>query len=163
MLKKENSLIGVISDTHGFLRPETEKYLRRSNFIIHAGDIGNIEIINRLREIAPVYAVRGNTDKEKWADEFPEMLDLKIINKRIFIIHDVKDAEVNNEKKYDIIISGHSHKPLKKKKNGVLYLNPGSAGKRRFNLPVSLAQIQIVNDKISAKIIELDIYNSVLI
>ncbi|MFZ0456736.1 MAG: metallophosphoesterase family protein [Ignavibacteriaceae bacterium] len=149
--------IGVISDTHGLLRPETEKYLGGSDIIIHAGDIGNFEIVSSLRRIAPVYAIRGNVDKENWADEFPETLELEILYKKIFIIHNIKDADIGIEKKYDIIISGHSHKPLIKKINGILYLNPGSAGKRRFSLPISIAQINIIEDSISAEIIELNV------
>ena len=156
-MKKEIVKIGVISDTHGLLRKEAEKQLEVSNVIIHAGDIGDVEIINRLKQIAPVYSIKGNIDKENWADEIPEILDFKIMNKRIFVIHDIKDADISNGESYDIIISGHSHKPLIKRDNGVLYLNPGSAGKRRFNLPISIAQIQIVEDKISAGIIELKV------
>ena len=155
-MKKIAYKIGVISDTHGLLRPEAEKYLEGSNLIIHAGDIGNSAIINKLRKIATIYAIRGNVDKEKWADEFPDTLELEILNKKIFIIHNIKEVNVSNEKNYDIIISGHSHKPLIEKINGILYLNPGSAGKRRFSLPVSIAQIKIIEGKISAEVIELN-------
>jgi len=157
LLNKNNYIIGVISDTHGLLRPEAEEQLGGSDIIIHAGDIGNVEIINSLRQIAPVYAIRGNVDKEKWADLFPEILNLAIFNKRIFVIHNIKDLDVSDENSYDIIISGHSHKPFIKESKGITYLNPGSAGKRRFNLPVSMGQILIVEDKISARIIELAI------
>ena len=156
-MKKVAYKIGVISDTHGLLRPEAEKNLEGSDVIVHAGDIGNFEIINKLEKIATIYAIRGNIDKENWADEFPETLELEILNKKIFIIHDIKEVDVRNEKKYNIIISGHSHKPLIKKINGVLYLNPGSAGKRRFSLPISIAQIKIIEGKVSAEIIELNI------
>ena len=149
--------IGVISDTHGLLRPEAEKNLEGSDVIVHAGDIGNFEIINKLEKIATIYAIRGNIDKENWADEFPETLELEILNKKIFIIHNIKEVDVSNEKKYNIIISGHSHKPLIKNINGVLYLNPGSAGKRRFNLPISIAQIKIIEGNVSTEIIELNI------
>jgi putative phosphoesterase len=155
-LRKIEHKIGVISDTHGLLRPEAEKCLEGSDVIIHAGDIGNFEIIHNLRMIATIYAVRGNVDKEKWANEFPETLELEILNKKIFIIHNIKEADVNNEMNYDNIISGHSHKPLIEKINGILYLNPGSAGKRRFNLPVTMAQIKIIEGEISAEIIELN-------
>ncbi|MEJ2618538.1 MAG: YfcE family phosphodiesterase [Ignavibacteriaceae bacterium] len=127
-MRKIEHKIGVISDTHGLLRPEAEKCLEGSDVIIHAGDIGNFEIIHNLRMIATIYAVRGNVDKEKWANEFPETLELEILNKKIFIIHNIKEADVNNEMNYDNIISGHSHKPLIEKINGILYLNPGSAG-----------------------------------
>ena len=155
-MKKIAYKIGVISDTHGLLRPEAEKYLQGNDVIIHAGDIGKFEIIKKLRKIATIYAIRGNVDNEKWANEFPDTLELEILNKKIFIIHNIKEVNASNEKKYDIIISGHSHKPLIKKKNGILYLNPGSAGKRRFRLPVSIAQINIIEGNISAEIIELN-------
>jgi uncharacterized protein len=156
-LKKASYKIGVISDTHGLLRSKVEEQLGKSDIIIHAGDIGCIEIIDSLRQIAPVYAVRGNVDKEKWADEFPEIFDLEIFNKKIFVIHNIRDVNINSENSHDIVISGHSHKPLIKEANGTIFINPGSAGKRRFNLPVSIGQISIVGDNLSAKIIELEI------
>jgi uncharacterized protein len=157
-LKQKKFLIGVISDTHGLLRPEAQKSLIGTNIIIHAGDIGNVEIIRNLEKITPVKAIRGNIDREKWSDEFTETLNLKFEGKKIFVIHNIKDLHfIPEEKDYEIIISGHSHKPSIKNENGILYLNPGSAGKRRFNLPVSTAQIKIVDDKISVKIIELKI------
>lgn len=155
-MEKEIFRIGVISDTHGLLRKEAEKQLKLSNVIIHAGDIGNVEIINRLQKIAPVYFIKGNIDKEDWAAEFPEILELKIADKNILVIHNLKDSK-GSSKCYDIIISGHSHQPLIKQENGIFYLNPGSAGKRRFSLPVSVAEILIAEGKISARIIELDI------
>ena len=151
-------LIGIISDTHGLLRPEAENHLVGSDLIFHAGDIGNVEIIRKLKTIAPVEAIRGNIDKEKWADEFPETLEVEIGNKKIFMIHNKKDLDFYPEdEKFDVIISGHSHKPLIKKASGILYLNPGSAGKRRFSLPISIAKLQIVGDKLSADIIELKV------
>ena len=156
-MKKNAYEIGVISDTHGLLRPEAEKYLEGSDIIIHAGDIGTIELISKLKRIAPIYAIRGNVDKENWPDEFPETMELEILDKRIFIIHNINEFNIGNEKNYDIIISGHSHKPLIKKMNDILYLNPGSAGKKRFSLPVSIAHVKISEDKISAELIELNV------
>ncbi len=157
-MDSKSYLVGVISDTHGLLRPEAERYLKGSDLIIHAGDIGSVEIINRLKKLAPVKAIRGNIDKDKCIEEFPEALDFKFGNKKVFVIHNIKDMEYNyEEKKFDIIISGHSHKPLIKEENGVLFLNPGSAGKRRFNLPISIAKLIIKENKISAKIIELNV------
>lgn len=151
-------LIGVISDTHGLFRPEVKNNLAGSNFIIHAGDIGSVEIISVLKTIAPVKAIRGNIDKEKWAEEFPESLELKFGSRKIFVIHNIKELNFNpEEKKFDIIISGHSHKASIRKDNEILYLNPGSAGKRRLNLPVSIAKLQIDQDKLSAEIIELKV------
>ena len=151
-------LVGIISDTHGLLRPEAERYLKGSDLIIHAGDIGSVEIIHMLKKLAPLKAIKGNIDKDKWTEEFPETLDFKFGNKRLFVIHNIKDLEFNHEKKkYDLIISGHSHKPSIKEENGVILLNPGSAGKRRFNLPISIAKLIIKENKISAEIIELNI------
>ena len=151
-------LVGVISDTHGLLRPEAVKNLKGSDLIIHAGDIGSVEIISILSNIAQVIAIKGNVDKEIWTEKFPETQSFQIGNKKIFVIHNIKDMEYNNEeKKFDIIISGHSHKPLIKEENGVLFLNPGSAGKRRFNLPISVAKLKIRGEKISAEIIELNV------
>ncbi len=132
-MKKVNYKIGVISDTHGLLRPEAEEQLGKSDMIIHAGDIGSIEIINKLKKTAPVYAIRGNIDRDKWADEFPQTLDFKIGNKKIFIIHNIEDLDFNpEEKKFDIIINGHSHKPLIKNEHGILYLNPGSCRQKKI-------------------------------
>ncbi len=157
-MNSKSYLVGVISDTHGLLRPEVDKYLEGSDVIVHAGDIGSVEIISKLKKIAPVKAIRGNVDKEKWFDEFPETLEFMVGDKKIFVIHNIKEIDFNlKEKKFDIIINGHSHKPVIKKENGVLYLNPGSACKRRFNLPVSIAKLLIMGDKISAKIIELKV------
>lgn len=149
-------IIGVISDTHGILHPVAEKYLDGSNLIIHAGDIGKAEIINKLKKIAPVSAIKGNIDIYEWADELPETLELTLLKKKIFVIHSIKDLNFNPaEEKYDIIISGHSHKPLIKREDRVLFVNPGSAGKKRFNLPLTLGKIKIADGKMSAKIINL--------
>ena len=151
-------IVGIISDTHGLLRPEAAKLLKGVNIIIHAGDIGGVEIVSMLKQIAPTKAIHGNVDNEKWADNFPETLELKILKKNIFVVHNVKDFKFKpEENKYDVIISGHSHKPSIKKENGILYLNPGSAGKRRFNLPITIAKLKIVGDEISARIIDLKV------
>jgi uncharacterized protein len=149
-------VIGVISDTHGLLRPEALAALRKSSLIIHAGDIGMPDILDSLRSIAPVVAVRGNNDKGTWADSLPEYTTIHFEGFRIGILHDVKELKNGNDKnEFDVVISGHSHRPSIERKDGVLYVNPGSAGPRRFRLPVSVAKIRISSGRIGAKLIEL--------
>jgi putative phosphoesterase len=143
--------IGVISDTHGLLRPEALNRLAEVDHIIHAGDIGALEVIERLRILAPVTAIRGNNDTDGWAQAYPEEAVLELQSRTILILHDLKTLL---ERRYDVIVSGHSHKPNIETKGGVLYLNPGSAGPRRFKLPISVAILEI-GTKISAKIYEI--------
>ncbi len=151
-------IVGVISDTHGLLRPEALQALRGSEHIIHAGDIGAPEIIAELKKIAPVTAIRGNVDVHRWAREFPETEVVELDGKTIYVIHDVKAIDLNPRAAgFDAVISGHSHKPKQEMKNGVLYLNPGSAGPRRFRLPISVAKLEIGNGKMSAEIVALKI------
>ena len=148
--------IGVISDTHGLLRPEAMKALRGSDLIIHAGDIGKPEVIETLRSMAPVVAVRGNNDKGRWARKFPETAVVELGEVLIYVIHDVKELEIDPAAAgFRVVISGHSHRPSITKRNGVLFLNPGSAGPRRFNLPVAVAQLRVRDQSVSARIVEL--------
>src|SRR5215471_3503033 len=125
-----NMLIGLISDTHGLLRPEAVAALRGAQLIIHAGDVGRFEILDKLRTVAPVVAVRGNIDTDAWADRLPETA----VTGNIFVIHDVKQLKAVPPG-CDIVVSGHSHKPEQHDRGGILYINPGSAGPRRFRLP----------------------------
>lgn len=151
-------LVGVISDTHGLLRPEALETLRGSEHIIHAGDIGAPEIISELKKIAPVTAIRGNVDVQTWAREFPEIEVVELGGKSIYIIHDVKALDLNPKAAgFDAVISGHSHKPGQETKDGVLYLNPGSAGPRRFNLPTSVAKLRIEESGLWAEIMVLSV------
>jgi len=143
--------IGVISDTHGLLRPEALDRLSGVDHILHAGDIGGVEVIDQLRVIAPVTAIRGNNDTGGWAQAYPEEAVLELQSRTILILHDLKTLL---ERRYDVIVSGHSHKPNIETKGGVLYLNPGSAGPRRFKLPISVAILEL-GTKISAKIYEI--------
>lgn len=137
-------LIGVISDTHGLLRPEAVAALKKVDLIIHAGDIGKEEVLEGLRQIAPVTAIRGNCDRGSWAKAYPETAKVEIENIRILILHDVKQLDFKPEdEKINIVISGHSHKPKEEIKDGVTYINPGAAGPKRFSLPVSVALLQI--------------------
>jgi uncharacterized protein len=136
--------IGVISDTHGLLRPEAEQRLAGVDHIIHAGDIGRPEVIGRLREIAPVIAIRGNVDKGRWAQLHPETETVRLGDHAIHILHDIHDLQFDPASRgISVVISGHSHEPLIETRGGVLYLNPGSAGPRRFNLPITLATLDL--------------------
>lgn len=152
-------IIGVISDTHGLLRPEAVAALHGSELILHAGDIGKQEILEELESIAPVVAVRGNNDEDHaWAQNIPEKQSLEFGRKRLYMLHDRKQlANDPREEGYDVVVSGHSHKPLVERDNGVLYLNPGSAGPRRFKLPVSVAILEIEGSAIDARLIELKV------
>lgn len=153
-IEMDEKIIGVISDTHNLLRPEAVKMLSGSNLIIHAGDIGSEQILEELRKIAPLIVVRGNNDKENWARNLPVTEEVKIKTALIYIIHDIKEMN-SNPACFNVVISGHSHKPSVEDRKGILYLNPGSAGPRRFRLPVSAARLKISDNKIEAKIIKL--------
>jgi uncharacterized protein len=145
--------IGVISDTHGLLRPEALELLRGSEHIIHAGDIGAPEIIPALEQIAPVTAIRGNIDVQPWAKRFPETEVLELGGLHIYIIHDVNALDLDPKAAgFAAVISGHSHKPALETKNGVLYFNPGSAGPRRFKLPISVGRLKITNKSVCGEI-----------
>jgi putative phosphoesterase len=147
-------IIGVISDTHGLLRPEALAALRGSEHIIHAGDIGAPEIIPELEKIAPVTAIRGNVDREPWASKFPETQVAEIGGLHLYIIHDVNALDLNpSAAGFVAVISGHSHKPKQEIKDGVLYFNPGSAGPRRFKLPITVGQLEIVDGKINGRFV----------
>lgn len=147
--------IGLISDTHGLLRPEAATFLEGSDYIIHAGDICDASIIKTLETIAPVTAVRGNNDKGAWADDLSESELLQIGSVWIYVIHDLSAHDTSLiESKVQVVISGHSHKPHCSHRDGVLYVNPGSAGPRRFKLPISAAELMIEDSSISARIHE---------
>jgi hypothetical protein len=137
--------IGLISDTHGLLRDEALTALRGSELIVHAGDVGDPDILPRLRQIAPVVAVRGNVDTESWARrELPETAVAEAGDVSIYVLHDVHGLDLNPAKSgFQIVVSGHTHKYLQTEKDGVLYINPGSAGPRRFTLPITLARLDL--------------------
>jgi uncharacterized protein len=137
-------LIGVISDTHGLLRPEALAALAGVEHIIHAGHIGSPEIIQRLAEIAPVTAIRGNVDTQPWARELPAWQVVTLAGRTIYVIHDRMDIEVDPAAAgFDLVISGHSHQPETETVGRVVYLNPGSAGPRRFKLPITLVRVDL--------------------
>jgi uncharacterized protein len=151
-------LIGVISDTHGLLRPEAVDALQGSNFIIHAGDIGGTEILTKLEAIAPVTAIRGNIDKGSWAKKIPTSSVLEVAGVSIYVLHDLQQIDLKPEAAgFAVVVSGHNHKSKQEVKNGVLYFNPGSAGPRRFRLPVSVGRLTVGDGRISGEIVDLDV------
>ncbi|MBV8921687.1 metallophosphoesterase family protein [Bradyrhizobium sp.] len=136
--------IGVISDTHGLLRPEAERRLAGVAQIIHAGDIGQPDVIARLSRIAPVIAIRGNVDTGAWAETYPQTAMARLGGRSLYILHDVHELDLDPAASgVDVVISGHSHQPRIETARGVLYLNPGSAGPRRFKLPITLAIVEL--------------------
>jgi len=146
-------IVGVISDTHGLLRPEVLTALRSSDFIIHAGDIGDPAILQKLREIAPVTAVRGNVDQEAWTRSIPMTEVLEVNGVSIYILHKIDDLDLNPEAAgFAAVVYGHSHVPKQETKNGVLYFNPGSAGPKRFTLPVSVGRVTVSDGELSAEL-----------
>jgi uncharacterized protein len=146
--------IGIISDTHGLLRPEAMAALRGSERIIHAGDVGAPEILDRLANIAPVIAVRGNIDKGAWARKLPEIELVELAGVSIYVLHDLSQLDLKPEAAgFDVVISGHSHIPKQETRNGVLYFNAGSAGPRRFKLPVCVGRLTIEAGKARAEIV----------
>jgi putative phosphoesterase len=136
--------VGLISDTHGMLRSEAVEALRGSDFIVHAGDIGHIGIIEQLAKLAPVSAVRGNNDNGAWAAKLPETEVLNVGEVYICIVHDLAQLDLDPAAaNFKVVVSGHSHRPGFEERNGVLYVNPGSAGPRRFTLPVSVGELVV--------------------
>jgi hypothetical protein len=149
-------LIGVISDTHGLLRPEAVEALRGSDRIIHGGDVGSPEILDELRTIAPVTAVRGNIDKGAWAQKLPESEVLEIGGVSIYVLHDLAQLDLKPRAAgFSVVVSGHSHVPKQERRDGVLYFNPGSAGPRRFKLPVSVGKLILEKGGVRGEIVTL--------
>lgn len=147
-------IIGVISDTHGLLRPEALAALQGSDRIIHAGDIGDIEILDQLREIAPVTAVRGNVDYGEWTNDIPEAEILEIGEVSIYILHILEKLDLKPQAAaISAVIYGHSHVPKQEMKDGVLYFNPGSAGPKRFNLPITVGKLVVEDKQIHSEIV----------
>jgi uncharacterized protein len=136
--------IGLISDTHGLLRPEALRALEGSDLIIHAGDVGDPTILEELRHLAPVVAVKGNIDTGAWCQDLPETAVAEVGSDLIYVLHDVKALDVNPKAaQMAMVVSGHSHRPSREERDGVVYVNPGSAGPRRFNLPVTVARVDV--------------------
>ena len=148
--------IGLISDTHGLLRAEAVEFLRGSDHIVHAGDICGADVLDALAALAPVTAVRGNNDRGAWADGLAETATIRIGAIAIFAIHDIAQLTIDPlEAGTQVVVSGHSHKPSIGRRNGVLYVNPGSAGPRRFKLPVSVAELIVEGESVQARLAEL--------
>ena len=150
--------IGVISDTHGLLRPEALVALQGSDLLVHAGDIGSPDVIGTLQDLAPVFAVRGNVDGEAWASRFPKTQVVEVGGVLLYVLHDVNKLNLDPvAANFRVVISGHSHRPSVTTHHNVLYLNPGSAGRRRFRLPVTVAKLVVEAGLPYAEIIELEV------
>jgi putative phosphoesterase len=148
--------IGLISDTHGLLRPEALDFLAGSDHIVHGGDIGGPEILARLAALAPLTTVRGNNDTAGWAADLPATAMLDLGGVRLLAVHDLKTLALDPQAAgVRVVVSGHSHKPSFVERDGVLYVNPGSAGKRRFSLPISVAELLIEDGRVDTRIVTL--------
>jgi len=149
--------VGLISDTHGLLRPEALRTLQGSDLIIHAGDIGKAAVLVALRAAAPVTAVRGNIDRGAWADALPKTAVVQIERVSTYVIHDVDDLDLVPEAAgFRVVVAGHSHRPSLQERNGVLFVNPGSAGPRRFSLPVGVAMMEVQGTSVEVELVTLD-------
>jgi putative phosphoesterase len=148
--------VGVVSDTHGLLRPEAIAALNGSDLIVHAGDIGGADILEQIRAIAPTFAVRGNVDTGEWAKELPMTEVVEAGPLHLYVLHDIATLDVDPRAAgFEAVIYGHSHRPSADVRGGVLYLNPGSIGPRRFTLPISLAWLRVTGNRLSHEMIEL--------
>lgn len=156
MAKAMLKILGVISDTHGLIRPRLTDAFRGVELILHAGDIGALEVLEELRSIAPVIAIRGNNDKDDWASGIPETEVTQVGSVYIYMLHDLKQIDLDPAAAgFHVVISGHSHKPSIEQRGGILFLNPGSAGPRRFKLPISVARLMIDGSAVSAETVDL--------
>jgi len=155
---KPVEVIGLISDTHGLARPEALEALRDVDLIIHAGDIGKAEVLDALKPVAPLHAIKGNNDRGGWAKKLPDTKTISIGGTKLFLIHNVNDLDFDPSRRgVAAVISGHSHKPSIVERDGVLFVNPGSAGPRRFKLSVAVGKLRIADGRLKAEIIELDV------
>jgi putative phosphoesterase len=151
------AIVGLISDTHGLLRPEAVSALAGSDLIIHAGDVGQPEILDALRAIAPVVAVRGNIDRGAWADALPATAVAQAGDALLYVLHDLNELDLDPAAAgFAAVVSGHSHQPKKYKRSGALYINPGSAGPRRFKLPITVARLHTGQNPWSIEFVHLD-------
>jgi len=148
--------VGLISDTHGLLRPEALDALNGSHYIVHAGDIGDPAVLEALSLLAPVTAVRGNNDTGPWARKLPDAAVLEAGSVRIYVLHDLNTLDLDPAAEgFHVVVAGHSHKPGELRRDGVLYVNPGSAGPRRFTLPVAVARLRVSRGDIAFEILKL--------
>ena len=153
---KRETVVGLISDTHGLLRPQALEALSGSDLIIHAGDVGKPEILDELRALAPTFAVRGNIDTQPWARSLPETEAVKAGELLLWVLHDIADLDLDPSVGFGAVIFGHSHKPTIEMRDGVLFMNPGSAGPRRFGLPITVGRITVRGDALHPEIIDLE-------
>ena len=148
--------VGIISDTHGLLRPEARAFAGACDYIIHGGDIGSAAILDELSAMAPLIAVKGNNDRQAWAARLPETEMIRVGGVFIYVIHDISQLDIEpHAAGAQVVVSGHSHKPLIALRDGILYVNPGSCGPRRFNLPLSMGEIRVQGTKVRARTVEL--------
>jgi putative phosphoesterase len=148
--------VGVISDTHGLLRPEATAFLRGCNHIVHGGDVGSENVLRELSVIAPITAVRGNNDQGPWARALPETELVQFGEVFVYVIHDLAQLDIEPQAAgVGVVVSGHSHQPAIQERNGVLYVNPGSAGPRRFKLPIAVAELNVAGKLVTSRIVEL--------
>ena len=150
-------VVGVISDTHGLLRPEVPKIFKDVDLILHAGDIGSPEILHALNKIAPTIPVRGNNDTGQWAKRVPELKTVRVEDVSILVFHDRKELPDSRSRDVQVVVTGHSHRPSIERSEGILFLNPGSAGPRRFSLPISVARLKIDGSRAIARLVEIRI------
>jgi uncharacterized protein len=151
-------LVGVISDTHGLLRPEAVAALKGADLIIHAGDVGAPDVIDALRRLAPTFVVRGNVDKAHWANALPLTAHVEVGGLLFHVLHDISELDLDPAAVgYAAVVYGHSHQPSIEMRDRVLFLNPGSAGPRRFNLPVSIARVGVSGRQLRPEIVELQV------
>lgn len=154
--------VGVISDTHGLLRPEALAALRGADHLVHAGDIGKPEVLHELRAVAPLTAVRGNNDVGAWARTIPDTASVRLGGIALYVLHDLRALDLDPAAAgFRVVVSGHSHQPRVEERDGVLYVNPGSAGPRRFRLPVSVATLEIDGRRVRARIEQLQLPSKV--
>jgi putative phosphoesterase len=147
--------IGLISDTHGLLRPEARAFLQGSDHIVHGGDICDASVLEALRAIAPLTAVRGNNDHGSWAERLRQTELVQLGDVFVYAIHDLSRLDIDpGTAGVQVVVSGHSHKPAIERREGVLYVNPGSAGPRRFRLPISVAELTVAGGSVSARVVE---------
>jgi putative phosphoesterase len=150
--------VGVISDTHGLLRPEAVAALTGVERIVHAGDIGSPDVLTQLERLAPVVAVRGNNDRDAWAADIPETEVVEVGGVSLYVLHDLHELDLDPRAAgFAAVIAGHSHQPRLDERDGVIYLNPGSAGPRRFKLPISLARLTVTDSRVQARLLTLEI------
>ena len=148
--------IGLVSDTHSLIRPEALDALRNSDLIIHCGDVGDSAVLEALRALAPVRAVRGNNDKEPWAEALPGDDVVEVGSHAIYVLHNLAELDLDPAAAgFTVVVSGHSHKPVIEKRGKILFVNPGSAGPRRFTLPLTVATLALRSGRCEAKIVEL--------